>query len=110
MAGVAAAVAWLHSSQPTALVTVILEGAAQNPRRQLPITTLLCCHTIAIVAVVCLLCDCQILLQVQQMSSMPQQERYKGLWDALRRVPQREGGIQVGCCAQQQAIMQQQQG
>jgi hypothetical protein len=38
----------------------------------------------------------QILLQVQQMSSMPQQEQYRGLVDALRRIPQREGGIQVG--------------
>lgn len=37
----------------------------------------------------------QILLQVQQMSSLPQQERYKGLWDALRKIPQREGGVQV---------------
>uniref|UniRef100_A0A383VTZ2 ADP,ATP carrier protein n=1 Tax=Tetradesmus obliquus TaxID=3088 RepID=A0A383VTZ2_TETOB len=35
----------------------------------------------------------KILLQVQQMSSLPQQQQYKGLWDALRRIPSREGGI-----------------
>lgn len=37
----------------------------------------------------------KILLQVQQMSSLPQQERCKGLWDALRKIPQREGGVQA---------------
>jgi hypothetical protein len=37
----------------------------------------------------------QILLQVQQMSSMPQQQQYKGLVDALRRIPQQEGGVRV---------------
>lgn len=37
----------------------------------------------------------QILLQVQQMSSIPKHQQYKGLFDALRRIPHREGGIQV---------------
>jgi hypothetical protein len=37
----------------------------------------------------------QIMLQVQQMSSMPQQQQYKGLLDALRRIPQQEGGVRV---------------
>jgi hypothetical protein len=40
-------------------------------------------------------CVLQILLQVQQMSSMPQQQQYKGLLDALRRIPQQEGGLKV---------------
>lgn len=29
------------------------------------------------------------------MSSMPQQQQYKGLLDALRRIPQQEGGVKV---------------
>ncbi|KAF8055733.1 cation/proton exchanger 4 [Scenedesmus sp. PABB004] len=37
----------------------------------------------------------KILLQVQQMSSVPAGERYKGLVDALRRIPQREGGVRA---------------
>lgn len=37
----------------------------------------------------------QILLQVQQMSKLPTSDRYKGVWDALKRIPQREGGIKV---------------
>lgn len=37
----------------------------------------------------------QILLQVQQMSSLPQSQQYKGIWDALRRIPLREGGVKV---------------
>jgi hypothetical protein len=45
--------------------------------------------------VLLLLPSLQILLQVQQMSSLPQSEQYKGLWDALRRIPLREGGLQV---------------
>ena len=36
-------------------------------------------------------CWLQILLQVQAMSAVPQQEKYKGLVDALKRIPQREG-------------------
>jgi hypothetical protein len=41
----------------------------------------------------------QILLQVQQMSSLPQTQQYRGLWDALRRIPSREGGIAVSTWA-----------
>jgi hypothetical protein len=37
----------------------------------------------------------QILLQVQQMSSIPKNQQYRGLFDALRKIPHREGGIQV---------------
>ena len=33
----------------------------------------------------------QVLLQVQVMSAIPAQEKYRGLADALRRIPQREG-------------------
>lgn len=37
----------------------------------------------------------KILLQVQQMSKLPTSDRYKGVWDALKRIPQREGGIKA---------------
>ena len=42
-----------------------------------------------------LTCGCggQILMQVQAMSSTPPQDKYKGVLDALRRIPQREGWI-----------------
>jgi hypothetical protein len=43
----------------------------------------------------CCCCCTQILLQVQQMSSLPQSQQYKGLWDALRQIPSREGGFAV---------------
>ena len=55
-------------------------------------------HLIPVSAGCCCWCVCfcaQILLQVQQMSSMPQQQQYKGLLDALRRIPQQEGGVKV---------------
>lgn len=34
----------------------------------------------------------QIILQTQTQSSLPADQRFTGLWDALRRIPQREGG------------------
>eukprot|EP00877_Chromochloris_zofingiensis_P005931 jgi/Chrzof1/1591/Cz10g13190.t1 len=37
----------------------------------------------------------KILLQVQRMSAVPPAEQYKGLWDGLRRIPAREGGIRA---------------
>jgi hypothetical protein len=40
----------------------------------------------------------QILLQVQSVSSVPKEQQYTGLWDALRRIPQREGSWTV-CAA-----------
>jgi hypothetical protein len=49
----------------------------------------------------------QIMLQVQQMSSMPQQQQYKGLLDALRRIPQQEGGVRVRQTAAHTAAHQQ---
>jgi hypothetical protein len=36
----------------------------------------------------------QILLQVQAVSSPPNQQ-YRGLWDALKRIPKQEGGWKV---------------
>ena len=35
----------------------------------------------------------QILMQVQAMSCTPEPDKYKGVLDALRRIPQREGWI-----------------
>lgn len=55
--------------------------------------TLNCDNCSCIMQCMCLLL--QILLQVQQMSSLPPSQRYKGTWDALRRIPQREGGLKV---------------
>ena len=37
----------------------------------------------------------QIILQVQPLSSVPVDLKYKGFLDALRRIPAREGGWQV---------------
>jgi hypothetical protein len=37
----------------------------------------------------------QILLQVQQMSSVPPGEQYKGMLDVLRRIPKQQGGLTV---------------
>jgi hypothetical protein len=39
----------------------------------------------------------QIILQTQHQSSLLPEERYKGLRDALSRIPEREGGWRVGC-------------
>jgi len=38
----------------------------------------------------------QVLLQVQGQSSLPGDQRYRGVLDALRRIPAREGGWRVG--------------
>jgi hypothetical protein len=44
----------------------------------------------------------QILLQVQAVNT-PASAQYRGLWDALRRIPQQEGGWRV---SDQPAIQQ----
>lgn len=41
-------------------------------------------------------CAQQLLLQVQSLSKVPPVQQYKGLFDALRRIPEQEGGWLVG--------------